>query len=85
MKLIIPHPARSLETTKSLAGAQVANVIHKITSMINSNDDGQDLASMKVVVDNEAKCSNSVPVTTSLHCNLNIRIHISAKRCIECT
>lgn len=65
----------SLETTKSLAGAQVANAIHKITSMINSNDDGQDLASMKVVVDNEAKCSNSVPVTTSLHCNLNIRIH----------
>ena len=28
--------------------------------MINSNGDRQDLASMKVVVDNEAKCSNSV-------------------------
>ena len=61
MKLIIPHPAQAdLETTKSLAGAQVANAIHKITSMINSNGDRQDLASMKVVVDNEAKCSNSV-------------------------
>jgi len=62
----------SLETTKSLAGAQVANAIHKITSMINSND-GQDLAVGKVVVDNEAKCSTSA--ATSIHCNLNIRIH----------
>jgi hypothetical protein len=64
----------SLETTKSLAGAQVANAIHKITTMITSTNDGNNLASMKVVVDNEAKCSNSDPVTT-LHCNLNIRIH----------
>jgi hypothetical protein len=64
----------SLETTKSLAGAQVANAIHKITTMINSTNDGNNLASMKVVVDNEAKCSNSDPVTT-LHCILNIRIH----------
>ena len=59
MKLIIQHLAQAaLETTKSLAGAQVANAIHKITSMINSND-GQDLAVGKVVVDNEAKCSTS--------------------------
>jgi hypothetical protein len=61
----------SLETTRSLAGAQVANAIHKITTMIDSNSDGNDLTSMKVVVDNEAKCSNSEPI----HCNLNIRIH----------
>jgi hypothetical protein len=61
----------SLETTRSLAGAQVANAIHKITTMIDSNGDGNDLASMKVVIDNEAKCSNSEPI----HCNLNIRIH----------
>ncbi|MGA9843966.1 MAG: hypothetical protein WBQ25_16810 [Nitrososphaeraceae archaeon] len=64
----------SLETTRSLAGAQVANAIHKVTTMVNSNSDGNDLASMKVVIDNEAKCSNSDPVT-ALHCNLNIRIH----------
>jgi hypothetical protein len=63
----------SLETTKSLAGAQVANAIHKITSMINSNA-GQDLPVGKVVVDNEAKCSTSA-AATSIHCNLNIRIH----------
>ena len=61
----------SLETTRSLTGAQVANAIHKITNIIDSNSDGNDLASMKVVVDNEAKCSNSEPI----HCNLNIRIH----------
>jgi hypothetical protein len=61
----------SLETTRSLAGAQVANAIHKITTMTDSNNNGNDLASMKVVVDNEAKCSNSEPI----HCNLNIRIH----------
>jgi hypothetical protein len=61
----------NLETTRSLAGAQVSNAIHKITTMIHSNSDGNDLASMKVVVDNEAKCSNSEPI----HCSLNIRIH----------
>jgi hypothetical protein len=61
----------NLETTRSLAGTQVANAIHKITSMIDSNSDGNDHASMKVAIDNEAKCSNSEPT----HCNLNIRIH----------
>lgn len=61
----------SIDTTRSLAGAQVANAIHKITTLIDSNSDGNDLASMKVVVDNEAKCSNSEPI----HCNLDIRIH----------
>jgi len=41
----------NLETTKSLAGAQVANAIHKVTSIINSSD-GQDLQPRKIVVDN---------------------------------
>jgi hypothetical protein len=63
----------NLETTKSLACAQVANAIHKVASIINSSD-GQDLQLRKIVVDNEAKCSNSAP-GNSLHCNLNIRIH----------
>ena len=29
----------TLETTKSLAAAQIANAVHKITSIINSNNE----------------------------------------------
>jgi hypothetical protein len=64
----------SLETTKSLAAAQIANAVHKITSIINSNNE-QDLAIRKVVIDNEAKCSSTSAGVTPLHCNLNIPIH----------
>lgn len=63
----------SLETTRSLAAAQIANAVHKITSIVNSNS-GQDLAIRKVVIDNEAKCSTSAGIAP-LHCDLNIRIH----------
>jgi len=63
-----------LGTTKSLAAAQIANAIHKVTSTSNSSSDGQDPQLRKIVVNNEAKCSNSAP-KSHLQCNLNIRIH----------
>jgi hypothetical protein len=61
----------SLETTKSLVGAQIASAIHKLTSLITNNN-AQALAIRKVVIDNEVKCSAGV---APLHCNLNILIH----------
>jgi hypothetical protein len=63
----------SLETTKSLVGAQIASAIHKLTSLITNNN-AQALAIRKVVIDNEVKCSASAGVAP-LHCNLNILIH----------
>ena len=75
MKLIIQHLDQAdLETTKSLAAAQIANAVHKITSIINSNSE-QDLAIRKVVIDSEAKCYSTSAGVTPLHCNLNILIH----------
>ena len=40
--------------TKSLTAAQIANAIHKITPIINSNN-GEGIAMRKIVIDDRAR------------------------------